>query len=315
MAQRGRHASVKSHRRMQVLSFFVVTLVVLGLVSVTAAVTVLSTSRSTLAVVPKHHVNRPHKIPTDPRVAVAVSAALASRPGVTEVAVRDLVTGRSWLFGPSGPQMTASMVKVDIAATLLTMGPAHSPATKGTVAQLDPLTLLKPMIENSDNAATDVLWNVIGGPDGLAAFNNRIGLVSTGTNHCTYCMGSPFPGWGITPSTPTDQLTLLANLVLPSKVVSAANQATILQLMEHVVPDQRWGASGGVPTGVTVALKNGWVPLGSFRWQVNSLGWVHGAGRNYLVAMMSAQNSNKEVGVATLNAIGTALWGALGPKP
>ena len=49
--------------------------------------------------------------------------------------------------------------------------------------------------------------------------------------------------------------------------------------MENVAPDQRWGVSGGVPAGVTVALKNGWLPLNDANtdWQVNSVGWVSGA--------------------------------------
>jgi hypothetical protein len=51
--------------------------------------------------------------------------------------------------------------------------------------------------------------------------------------------------------------------------------------MERVTPGQAGGISGGVPPGVTVALKNGWLPLdGNGDWQVNSIGWVIGDGRD-----------------------------------
>ncbi len=32
-------------------------------------------------------------------------------------------------------------------------------------------------------------------------------------------------------------------------------------LIENVESDQAWGVSAGVPAGVTVALKNGWLSL------------------------------------------------------
>jgi hypothetical protein len=73
--------------------------------------------------------------------------------------------------------------------------------------------------------------------------------------------------------------------------------------------------SSGVPAGVTVALNNGWLPLGvgSSDWQVNSVGWVSGDGRDYLMAVFSAGNPSKQYGIDTLNHLGAMVWGSLAP--
>jgi hypothetical protein len=57
------------------------------------------------------------------------------------------------------------------------------------------------------------------------------------------------------------------------------SRAYLLDLMEHITPSQAWGITGGVPAGVTVALKNGFSIING--WQINSMGWVNGQGRNY----------------------------------
>ncbi len=54
--------------------------------------------------------------------------------------------------------------------------------------------------------------------------------------------------------------------------------------MENVGSDQAWGVSSGIPSGVSVALKNGWVPLTSNTdSEVNSIGRVNGDARAYLI--------------------------------
>ena len=67
--------------------------------------------------------------------------------------------------------------------------------------------------------------------------------------------------------------------------------------MENVSADQAWGVSGGVPAGVTVALKNGWLPLNDANtdWQINSIGWVSGDGRDYLLGDAEHGQPNRAV--------------------
>jgi hypothetical protein len=84
--------------------------------------------------------------------------------------------------------------------------------------------------------------------------------------------------------------------------------------MENITPSQRWGVSAGVPAQVTVALKNGWLPLNQAGtdWQINSVGWVSGLGRNYLIAVLSTGNPAEQYGIDTIDQLSAAVWSHLG---
>jgi hypothetical protein len=114
----------------------------------------------------------------------------------------------------------------------------------------------------------------------------------------------------LTTTTPLDQLALLRELVLPSAYVGTADRDFALRLTENVAPSQRWGVSGGVPARATVALKNGWLPLNpaGTDWQVNSIGWVSGRGRDYLIAMLCTGNPTEAYGIATIDRLSAIVW-------
>ena len=65
-----------------------------------------------------------------------------------------------------------------------------------------------------------------------------------------------------------------------------------------------------VPPQVTVALKNGWLPLNDAGtdWQVNSVGWVSGLGRDYLIAVLSTGNPTEQYGIDTIDQLSGAVW-------
>ena len=163
------------------------------------------------------------------------------------------------------------------------------------------------MIEDSDNDAATSLWDEVGGATGIGAYNDRAGLTRTTPSACVTCAGFPWPGWGLTTTVPEDQLTLLKQLITPGPrpLLSDAERSYALSLMENVTPGQRWGITGGVPAGVTVALKNGWLPLDDANtdWQVNSVGWVSGDGRDYLIAVLTTGNPTEQYGIDTINAL------------
>ena len=71
------------------------------------------------------------------------------------------------------------------------------------------------MIEDSDNDAATSLWDEAGGAAGIGAYNARAGLTSTTPSACVACAGFPWPGWGLTTTTPADQIALLRRLVGP----------------------------------------------------------------------------------------------------
>lgn len=243
----------------------------------------------------------------DPFSGAAASHA-ASRAGTTLAAVYDIKTAQSWRLGDGRAQAEASVVKLDILETLLAR-------QDGTGLSAGDQSMSRLMIEDSDNDAATSLWNEAGAAAGIGAYNDKAGLTRTTPSQCVTCAGFPWPGWGLTTSVPYDQLTLLKQLVTPGPhpLLSPAQRSYALSLMEHVTPDQRWGVSGGVPAGVTVALKNGWLPLNdtNTNWQVNSVGWVSGAGRDYLIAVFSTGNPTEQYGIDTINALSSDVWKAM----
>ena len=166
------------------------------------------------------------------------------------------------------------------------------------------------MIEYSDNDAATSLWYEVGGAARISSFNARAGLIHTAPSSCVVCPGFSWPGWGLTTTTPDDQLALLRQLVAPSPLLTGAERDYALSLMEDVTPSQRWGISGGVPAQVTVALKNGWLPLpgADGDWQVNSVGWISGQGRNYLIAVLTTGNPSAQYGVDTIGQLAAMVW-------
>jgi hypothetical protein len=81
--------------------------------------------------------------------------------------------------------------------------------------------------------------------------------------------------------------------------------------MENVEPTQAWGVTGGVPPGVTVALKNGWLPLSPGDWQVNSIGFVAGAGRDYVLAVLTDDDPTEAYGIATIEGVSRLVFAQL----
>jgi len=240
----------------------------------------------------------------DPLGAAAASY-LSDRAGTVLAAVYDVGTGRTWRLGQGQPQAEASVVKLDVLETLL----AEHGQDDGTGLSDSDRSLAEQMIEYSDNDAATSLWYEVGGAARIGSFNARAGLTHTAPSSCVVCPGFSWPGWGLTTTTPEDQIALLRQLVAPGLLTSAERDYA-LSLMEDVTPSQRWGISGGVPAQVTVALKNGWLPLRGTDsdWQVNSVGWVSGGGRNYLIAVLTTGNPSEQYGIDTIDQLAAMAW-------
>ncbi|HEV3380687.1 MAG TPA: serine hydrolase [Trebonia sp.] len=243
-------------------------------------------------------------------LSVQAQGYLAGRRGRVEAAIYDLSTGQQWTLGRQAPEAAASVVNLEILEAVL-----NQRTTRRTVLSLAEQDLSPPMIEQSDDYAASTLWGDVGGAAGMRAFDHAAGLAHTSPSSCAQCSGFSGPGWALTSTTPQDQVTLLRQLVQPSRVLDRNDQKYALYLLENVTSSQRWGVSGGVPAAVTVALKNGALPLnpGDSDWQVNSVGWVSGGGRNYLMSVLSTGNPSEEYGIDTLNHLGAMVWSALAP--
>ena len=235
----------------------------------------------------------------------AVTAYLAGRAGTVRAAIYDVGTRQTWTLGSGRPQATGSIAKVDILETLLATRPLGLSAADRALA--------RSMIDNNVNAPATTLWNQIGRAAGLRSYDASAGLRQTTPSTCLVCAGFGWPGWGLTTTTPADQLLLLRQLVTGT-LLSPADRGYAVSLMENVEPDQRWGVSAGVPPGVRVALKNAWVPLTAPNtdWQVNSEGWISGDGRDYLIAVLTTGNPDEQYGIDTINTLSALLWPAMG---
>jgi len=234
----------------------------------------------------------------------AAASYLSTRTGTVVAAVYDVRTGQTWRLGQGRPQAEASVVKLDVLETLL----AERGGGGGLSASDQ--SLASQMIEESDNTAATSLWYEVGGAARISLFNAEAGLTQTTPSSCVVCAGFPWPGWGLSTTTPADQIALLRKLITPGSLLTDAGRDYALSLLENVTPSQRWGVSGGVPAQVTVALKNGWLPLAGADsdWQINSVGWISGDGRNYLMAVLSTGNPTEQYGIDTIDQLSAMVW-------
>lgn len=175
---------------------------------------------------------------------------------------------------------TASTVKVGILAGLLLKQQAPLSSTQTDLA--------KKMIEQSDNSATTTLFNELGGQSGLQEVFNKFGMKDSIAHK----------SWGLTTTTPKDQVKLLNNIFYQSKLLSSQDRTTIRSLMSNVESDQAWGISAG---SGNFAIKNGWLSYGSDDWIVNSIGYVKNAnGTSYTIAVYTDKNDSMMTGQQTI---------------
>ncbi|WP_234439767.1 serine hydrolase [Streptomyces bicolor] len=249
-----------------------------------------------------------------PRLNRGATLARALRPLVPggdtrlAVAVLDLDSADREIasYGKGARFETASIIKVDILATLLLQ--AADEDRELTAAERRDAA---EMIRTSDNDATNVLWRAIGEAEGLDAANERLGLSST--------EGGPGIRWGLTRTTATDQVKLLRAVFTRGPARSARaharlnqeSRAYIRHLMGQVVRDQDWGISAAGSPGSGWALKNGWLRRDSTDlWIINSVGQVTVHGHRYLVSVLSDGNPTMESGVSLVEQAARAAVGA-----
>ena len=260
---------------------------------------------------------------------------LRSRKGVAQVALFNRVTGRTYLLRDgTSTQYTASIVKADILSLWL----RRYQARPGTIPASIPYSikyLLQNMITMSDNVAATSLFYFSGGCTTLSLFNT---LIPTRHTHVG-CETPTYYGWGNTTTTAADQVRIVRTLAYPNDVLAPDAREYGLHLMESVEPSQRWGISCGPwgtscgppdyatpDPGVTVALKNGWKYLptcarqdDSCPWQVNSIGWVHGHGRDYVLAVLTTDDpagpgtAGLDYGITTIQGVSQRAWRNLQP--
>ena len=199
--------------------------------------------------------------------------------------------------------------------------------------------LLQNMITMSDNVAATSLFYFSGGCTTLTHFNTLIPTRHTKIG----CETPAYYGRGNTTTTAADQVRVVRTLAYPNHTLTPDARDYGLHLMERVVPSQRWGITitcgpwgttcdapdyASPDPSVTVALKNGWKYLptcakhdDSCPWQVNSMGWVHGKGRDHVLAVLTTDDPagqgtiGLDYGMTTIQGVSQRIWRNLQPQP
>jgi beta-lactamase class A len=225
------------------------------------------------------------------RLSKDIAAAIRGRSGYVAIRVEDVRTGVECRYNEGHRSHSASVVKAAILAALLYW--RQHTHTSLTSTEKHEATL---MIEYSDNNAATYLWNDVGHTR-LNQFIKAATMTETELNPGGY--------WGLSEITARDELQLTRLLTEHNSVLTDSSRAYELNLMNHVVSYERWGVPAGVPSGLTVYVKNGWLndPV---LWVINSIGAIEGHGRNYKMAILTYNNPNEQYGINTVQAIAEA---------
>ena len=222
------------------------------------------------------------------KLSADIQGALHGRSGHHAVTVYDTVTKVSCQTDGDRHFDSASIVKAIILAALLRWH--QETGTPLSDWEQDEATL---MITQSDNNAATALWNEVG-MRSLQHFLNLAKMNQTQLGQDGY--------WGLTQVTAHDEMLLLELLTRPNSVLSDSSRSYQLGLMAQVIPSQRWGTPAGAPSGVTVHVKNGWLPDGT-GWHINSIGAFTGKDRNYLIAVLTDGNPSEQYGIDTIESV------------
>ncbi|MER6979340.1 serine hydrolase [Streptomyces carpinensis] len=228
-----------------------------------------------------------------------ITAAMVGRKGTIAVGLRDRSTNTTCTLRESSAYDSASVVKVTVLATLLWDNKKHNRYLTDRE-----VTLTRAMITQSDNNATSSLWKQLGMTK-IKGFLAAAGMTQTKPGTGGY--------WGLTQITVRDEQKLLGLITAKNSVLSDNSRAYILKLMGQVVSSQRWGTPAGAPSSVAVHVKNGWLQRATHGWRVHSVGTFNGAGHDYMITVLTQDNSTMSYGVTTIQNIAKAIHKDLVP--
>jgi beta-lactamase class A len=197
-------------------------------------------------------------------------SALGKRVGVDAY---DVTRGVTYTYNPGLSYFCASSVKVPIMLTFFTQIEA-----KGREPTAHELSLLRTMIENSNNNSAESLYEEIGAQKGINAFMKGVGITGLVPNK---------PGWwGHSTITPATMVALLTRLH-EGTVLNDKHRAMAIGYMEDVDAAGKVGIGDSSPKGATVAMKDGWTTAldGTGTSVVNTSGIVTLGGETYILSV------------------------------
>ncbi|MGW0205286.1 serine hydrolase [Streptomyces sp. NPDC003233] len=228
-----------------------------------------------------------------------ITAALANRRSTVALGLYDRSTSTTCTLRATSSYDSASTVKVTVLATLLWDAKRHNRHLTDRE-----VTLTRAMITRSDNDATTALWKQLGLTK-IKGFLAAAGMTKTVPGANGY--------WGLTQENVTDEQKLLKLVTAKNSVLSDNSRAYILKLMGEVISAQRWGTPAGAPSTVSVHVKNGWLQRATHGWRVHSLGTFNGAGHDYMISVLTQDNSTMDYGVTTIQNVAKVIHKDLVP--
>ena len=223
-----------------------------------------------------------------------------------QIAVYDLTTGCQYVAADTSKSFqTASTVKLAIAVGIM------EGVSAGKYSWASVRSDMTAMITVSSNTAASRLYRKIGRGTGIKRVASHYGMVGT----------APGRSWGVTKTTALDQVRLMNRaLAKTNPRISSGNRTRLLALMKRVTPTQHWGAGGGIPTGWTSAVKNGWYPTVAGdeppvgRWRLNTVGMVYDASGKprWIMAGYSNTWRTQSQGIRAWNSVTRQLVRTLG---
>jgi hypothetical protein len=105
-------------------------------------------------------------------------------------------------------------------------------------------------------------------------------------------------------------MLLLELLATANPVLTASSRSYELGLMARVISGQRWGTPAGAPAGITVHVKNGWLPDYA-GWHINSIGAFTGKNKDYLIAVLTDDDPSEQYGINTIERVARPVHTAL----
>ncbi|MFF4210949.1 serine hydrolase [Streptomyces sp. NPDC001796] len=228
-----------------------------------------------------------------------ITSALAGRKGTVAVGLYDRSTNTTCSLRGTSAYDSASVVKVTVLATLLWDAKKHNRYLTSREN-----SLATAMITKSDNNATSALWKQLGLTK-IKGFLAAAGMTQTKPGANGY--------WGLTQITAQDEQKLLKLLTAKNSVLSDNSRAYELKLMANVISSQRWGTPAGAPSGVAVHVKNGWLQRSTHGWRVHSVGTFNGRGHDYMITVLTWDNSTMNYGVTTIQNVARAIHRDLVP--
>jgi beta-lactamase class A len=233
------------------------------------------------------------------RLARDIRAAGLGRVSTVSVRVDDPARALGCWFQGARRFDSASVVKVTILGALLRKAlDQHRFLTNTEAAEAHAMSTV------SDNNAASALWNELGHRY-LQHFLNLAKMTQT--------VLGPDGYWGLTQITAHDEVLLLRLLLSKNLVLDTASRRYALSLMAHVIPSERWGVPAGAPTRLTVHVKNGWLPLPTHGWRINSIGCFTGLGGGYSIVVLTQDNPTMTYGIRTIEAIARVINRDLNP--